>query len=263
MPSSKGGNLPAISEFIRLLLNLQKEFIRGSIIYYTVGVFFLAVARLVNVMVFFLPLKIIIIISEKEVPSYLQFFPFEFTYPEVLSFFLALIPIFYIAYFILGICSRWMIDASFAGYKESEINTVSGIKCRIPRLYKIHNRSNKILSEVFLLFICLFISVFFDFYLAGLAILVVGLVLVAEFRFAVRVGDGERVTPLRLHRRQFSEYLTAFGFLFMFAFLTYEAYMGVGNVYETIFMLLTFRLMFQSINRLTVECMLIIGSLYK
>lgn len=243
-----------ISLFVMMVCDISSV---ANIKFY-IGTLMSAIAKIMSVIAFFIPLKIFIVISEREMPSYLAFIPEYSEYPQGLFFLVALLPVSYLFYFFLGVVSRWLIDSHYSTLRASSLTFIAKNKYNEKSIYKIHNRINKQVSELFILCIGVILSLFFEYHLSILLFLLIFFDFIIIFKYSVNSHDSDRVTFLRLHRRQLSEYVTTGSFLVYFFSLAYMAYLDLTGIFVAVFMLLLSRLMFQSVNRFSMESMLLL-----
>lgn len=138
-----------------------KEFLSGSF-YFFLGCAFLAASKLLQVVSFFLPIKVLILLSSDHVPSYVDHFPINVSYESLLAFFVAMIPCMYIGYIVFGIFARNALDRDLNGWREKgrEFRNLGGDN---NRFVKIHGHVSKLFSEVMLTGLSLLLIMFLDY----------------------------------------------------------------------------------------------------
>lgn len=219
---------------------------------FVLGCAALAISRVCQVLAFFLPLKIFILIYSREVPEYFNVFPEGMTYEEHIILLSLLVPVIYILFISLGIIYRWLLDLHLRRFGKNQL-VVQGKLVQEKRIRGLHNHLAKAFSDMGLMIVTIFFAVLLDPVIAFLgAILVYGNFWLFN-KIAFRAEDHQRITFLRLHRRQFIEYVSSANFLIIFGVLAIElVYYGMG-VYTAIFLLLLCRMLFQAMQRFAVE----------
>ena len=235
---------------INLVLN---EFLSGSF-YFFLGCGLLAASKLLQVVSFFLPIKVLILLSSDHVPSYVDYLPIKVSYESLLAFFVAMIPCMYIGYIVFGIFARNALDRDLNGWRETgrQFRNLGGDD---NRFVKIHGHVSKLFSEVMLTGLSLFLIIFLDYTMFSF---LVGLMLFNIVTFSQKVfysQEQDRITWFNLHRRQFVEYLTSVNFIFVFLILAFQIKFFNSGVFEALFILVLSRMMFQSVQRFAFENM--------
>lgn len=217
----------------------------------------LAVSRVCQVLAFFLPLKIFIVIHSGEVPDYFNVFPESMGFEEIIILLSALVPVTYGLFIVLGIAYRWSIDLHLKQY-GSNVLVILGKETPNNKMKRLHNHVSKAFSEAGLVAVSLAVAVLID---PGVAVAWFVLLYTNLWLFhkvAFHAEDHDRLTFLSLHRRQFIEYISSANFLVVFAVLAVElVYFDMG-VYTAIFLLLVSRMVFQALNRFSVESLYIL-----
>lgn len=217
----------------------------------------LAVSRVCQVLAFFLPLKIFIVVYSGEVPDYFNVFPESMGFREVIVLLSVLVPVVYVLFIALGIVYRWLIDLHLKRF-GSNILVISGKETPDNKMKRLHNHVSKAFSEAGLMVVSIAVAIVLD---IGIAITWFVLIYANLWLFqkkAFGAADHDRLTFLNLHRRQFIEYISSANFLVVFAILAAELiYFGMG-IYTAIFLLLISRMVFQALNRFSVESLYIL-----
>lgn len=242
-----------LRKFSIAVMGLSK--VSGSL--FVTGCASLAISRVCQLVAFFLPLKVFIIIHSGEVPSYFNIFPQSLEYADIILLLCTLVPLVYAAYITLGIAYRWLVDLHMHRVEKAEV-LFGDKKIAGNSLKKIHNHTAKAFSEVGLITVSLIFALILDPVVAGFWLLLLYANLWLFYRCAFYAEEHDRLTFLKLHRRQFIDYISSANFLFVFAALAIElVYFDMG-VYTAIFLLLVSRMVFQALNRLSVESLYLI-----
>lgn len=217
----------------------------------------LAVSRVCQVIAFFLPLKLFIVIHSGEIPDYFDVFPESMGFREIITVLSALVPVIYGLYVMLGICYRWLMDHHLMRMNNSEL-VISGTKITAAKLKRLHNHGSKAFSEIGLILVSVTASLWLDVMIAIVWMVLLYLNLWLFHRKAFHAEDHHRLTFLKLHRRQFIDYISSANFLAVFAVLALELVFFDMGVYSAIFLLLVSRMVFQALNRFSVESLYIL-----
>ncbi|MGM0565005.1 MAG: hypothetical protein ACQES2_11785 [Pseudomonadota bacterium] len=251
-----------INYSLLLLFYCIKGFCSISLWPFLLGSLSLSGSRLAQVIAFFLPIKVFILASSTELPSYFAPMKGHIELSHLLIILSSLVPFFYFSFILLGVFHRRLID-----YHEHTIVNkgldVLGHRVKRKHKFQIHGRTAKVLSDFFLGFLCLSF-IFFIQPLIGLSIFCLLYAnFILFFRYVRPKANTDRLTFLKLHRRQFVEYFSSLNFLLSFALIAFfMVYHGLG-VYLSIFALLLCRLLFQALNRFTIDSFYIINLLPK
>src|SRR5690554_819157 len=220
----------------------------------------LAISRVCQVLAFFLPLKIFIVIHSGEVPDYFNVFPESMGFREIIILLSVLVPLTYALFITLGIVYRWLVDLHLARFGSTKL-VIGGKETPDNKMKRLHNHVSKAFSEAGLIGVSIAAALFLD---VGVAVAWFVLLYMNLWLFnkkAFEAEDHHRLTFLKLHRRQFIEYISSANFLVVFAILAVElVYFDMG-VYTAIFLLLVSRMVFQALNRFSVESLYILKAL--
>lgn len=242
-----------LGQFIAAVLGFSR--VSGSV--FILGCASLAVSRVCQVVAFFLPLKIFIIIYSQEVPEYFDVFPEDMGFSEAIMILSGLVPLIYVLFITLGILYRWLIDLHLRRFDKSEL-VIGGSVTPEKKTKKLHNHLSKAFSEAGLIIVSVVFAIVLDPKVALVWFVLLYLNLRLFYAKAFNAEDHDRLTFLKLHRRQFIEYISSANFLVVFAVLALElVYFDMG-VYTAIFLLLVSRMVFQALNRFSVESLYIL-----
>ncbi|MCO5784791.1 hypothetical protein DHB74_00300 [Pseudomonas sp. G11-1] len=249
--------MTALNGYLRSVVSAVLGFSRVSVVAFVVGCAALAVSRVCQLAAFFLPLKIFIIIHSGEVPSYFDIFPQSMEQNDILLLLCVLVPVIYGAFIGLGIVYRWLIDFHIMRFGKNEL-LISGKKIPNNHVKKAHNHVSKAFSEAGLIGVSVAFALVLDPMVAVSWLLLLYLNLWLFHAYAFDAADHDRLTFLKLHRRQFIDYVSSANFLLVFAVLAIELIYFDMGVYAAIFLLLVSRMVFQALNRFSVESLYII-----
>lgn len=220
----------------------------------------LALSRACQVLAFFLPLKIFILIHSDEIPSYFDIFPAQMGIREVVLVLSGLVPVVYALFIVLGIIYRWLIDLHLKRFGKTQLQ-VGGKITPEGKMKRLHNHVSKAFSEVGLIVVSTLVALVMDAAIAVAWTCLLYANLWLFHRLAFQVEDHHRLTFLRLHRRQFIEYISSANFLVVFAVLAIQLVFFDLGMYSAIFLLLVSRMVFQALNRFSVESLYILKCL--
>lgn len=212
----------------------------------------LAASRVCQTLSFFLPLKIFIVISSGKVPGYFDLFPGNLDYNDKLVVLGGAVPVTYLLYIGLGVLHRWLIDRHHKVFVGRSM-VLDGKEVPARNISKLHAHTAKALSESLFFLMSLVLALALSPVIAVTIVVLVYANLMLFYHNALRVKESERLTFLGLHRRQFVEYVSSSNYLLVFVVLVIEAVVGGPHIYATIFLLLLSRMVFQALNRFSVE----------
>ena len=232
-------------------------FLKVSPIRFIGGCAALAVSRACQMAAFFLPLKIFIVIHSGEVPEYFNVFPESLGISNIITLFSMLVPLIYGSFIALGISYRWLIDQHLHKFGNTEL-IIDGVKIAAAKSKRLHNHIAKAFSEVGLIVVSVAVALSFDVMITVAWVVLLYLNLWLFHRKALSAEDHHRLTFLKLHRRQFIDYISSANFMVVFAVLALELVFFDMGVYTAIFLLLVSRMVFQALNRFAVESLYIV-----
>lgn len=247
----------SLNKYLGKLLDTILGFSKVSGATFVMGAASLAVSRVCQVIAFFLPLKIFIIIYSQAVPEYFDVFPETMGFQDTIILLSCMVPLVYVLFIALGICYRWLVDLHLRRFGKTEL-LIAGVVSPENKTKRLHNHVSKAFSEAGLILVSVALAMWLDPAIACLWIALIYLNLQLFFLKTFYTEDSDRLTFLKLHRRQFIEYISSANFLVVFAILALElVYFDMG-VYAAIFLLLISRMVFQALNRFTIEGLYII-----
>jgi len=242
----------SINRYLARFLSVVSWFCKTSGYRFSLACAFLSMSRLFQMVAFFLPFKVFLVIYSGEVPEYVsQFFGLH-DWNKLSLILSLLVPVFYFACIAFGVLYRRLID-SHLSLVEAAGKEMDGVGFAKKNLRKVHNHVAKAYSDFALVFVALVFSlaISFDVALMLLFLLYVNAWLFSKNAFSAKELD--RLTILKLHRRQYIEYISSSNFLIVFCVLAYElSFEGLG-IYSAIFLVLLARMVFQALNRFSIE----------
>lgn len=213
----------------------------------------LAMSRLLQVVSFFLPLKILIMLSSNRPPSYLEYLPFTLSYDTALILLITMVPATYGGYIIAGILHRYFLDKDLARWKAGDFTpTFIDAKAK-NKIIKLHAHVAKALSEVILVALSLVLVGIMDFPMLVIIVFMVVMNLNVFVLKAFYRTDHERIGIFHLHRRQYIEYTSSVNFVLIFIVLAIQVKIFDIGVFGALFVLLLSRMMFQAVQRFSFE----------
>lgn len=229
-----------------------REFSKNSRMY-QVSCAFLAASRLFQIVSFFLPLKILIMLSSDTPPAYLDYLPFTISYDTALIILILMVPAAYCGYIVSGVLHRYLLDKDLAKLKRENF-TPKFIEIKSQKkILKLHSHVAKSFSEIILITLSLVLILYID---LPMFFFVLTLILVNLNIFVLKVfykNDDDRIGLFFLHRRQYIEYISSMNFIFIFVTLALQVkYFEIG-VFEALFIILLSRMMFQAMQRFSFE----------
>ncbi|ART63941.1 hypothetical protein [Kushneria marisflavi] len=217
------------------------------------GCFFLASSKVLQTIAFFLPIKVLIMLGSEKMPKYLSPFSEYMNYNDVLVFLIAIVPVVYVMHLAFGIFFRLLIDKDVARFTQKEYHVDGYGNANLGKLKRLHNHTSKAFSDIIVFLLTSVILLLINPILT-LAIWVVTLLNLSLFvKKAFYVHDDTRITILKLHKRQFVEYIASSNYLIVFALLVVQMYLVSGEIYGAILALLLSRQLFQAVQRFSIE----------
>lgn len=217
------------------------------------GCLLLALSRFFQVVSFFLPLKILILLASDGQSSYINFLPFRISYSVFIGSLVITVPILYMLYISTGVAHRYILDKDILLLKRSE-RIESEVDHKLSnRLVKSHGHVAKLTSEIILVIIA-FVSIsIVNISMAVFMAILAYFVIFSHSRNVFYIMDSDRVGPLKLHRRQCIEYISAISFIGVFFFLATHVYFFDAGVFKSLFSLILSRMLIQALQRFSIE----------
>jgi len=220
----------------------------------TVGVVSLALSKVFQVLTFFIPLKLFIIMSSERMPHYMRFLSelFSFSRDELIFLLSISVGVFYVFYIALGIVYRRTVDAHFQRL-ELEDSCLGGVKLSQRALVKMHGRCIAAVSDLILIGFSMLAVFIVNGGMALLWVSIVYLNMIFFFNAVFLKCKEDRISFLRLKHNQFIDYFASANFLLIFGLLVFQAgYMGLG-LFSAIFLLLLSRMLFRALSSFSVN----------
>src|SRR5690625_351472 len=213
---------------------------------------FLALSRIFQTMAFFMPLKVLIILSSDSGTRYQQYVEQWVSSEQFIWISVALVPVVYGLYIALGTLYRRAYDAD----KAAQIVRVNDLKCDRKykrKLTKNHDRLVRLLSDVCIIIIVLVIVIIIniEFTIVLLVMLFLNMLVFNAQIYGLK--GHARLTFLRLHPNQFVEYVTSTNYILFFVFLAISIYVGRIDVINAVLNLFLCRLALQAVQRFSIE----------
>lgn len=200
-------------------------------------------------------------LSSNQPPSYLDYLPFTVSYDTVLIVLMLLVPASYAGYIVAGILHRFFLDKDLDRWTSGNFKPKHIDEKAKNKMIKLHAHVAKVLSEMILVTMSLVLIFFIDIAMVVIVFLMVVMNLNLFVIKAFYKADHERIGFFRLHRRQFIEYVSSLNFVFIFAVLAVQVkYFDLG-VFEALFVFLLSRMMFQAMQRFSVENLYVVSHL--
>lgn len=240
-------------EHFKRLYNVTRFFLKCSGSLYFWGAFFLASSKVLQTIAFFLPIKVLIMLGSEEMPKYLDPFQGYISYQNLLTLLIALVPIVYFLHLAFGIFFRLLIDRDVERYKDKSYHIPKCGEVALNKLRRMHNHTSKSFSDVIVFILTSAILIYINPVLVSMiwVVTLVNLVLFVDKAFYIH--DDDRISFLKLHKRQFIEYVASSNYLIVFAILVLQMYLSPNSVYGAILALLLSRQLFQAVQRFAIE----------
>ncbi|GED41746.1 hypothetical protein [Cobetia marina] len=138
-------------------------------------------------------------------------------------------------------------------------NTVEAFKVKSKSSFeKLHGHIAKLMSEIYLLIISMLLTIIVDPYTFLFVVFLVAGNYLVFVKKVFYVKEHDRIGILRLHRKQYIEYLSSVSFIAIFAMLALQVEINNIGVFNALFLLLIGRMIFQSVQRFSMENIYII-----
>ena len=220
----------------------------------TVGVLSLTFSKVFQVLAFFIPLKLFIIMSSDKMPHYMRFLADTFSLGRGDLIFLlsCSVGIFYLSYIALGIVYRRIVDGHFEKLELAGL-TLGGIELSKRDLIKMHGRCIAAVADLFLIGFAMAMVFLVNGAMALVWIFLMYFNFIFFFRNVFLNCKENRVSFLKLKHNQFIEYFSSANFLVIFGLLVVQAsYMDLG-LFSAIFLLLLSRMLFRALSGFSVN----------
>ncbi|MDR5893425.1 hypothetical protein QC820_11450 [Halomonas mongoliensis] len=237
--------------FFKLLIGFAGEYRRNGK-WFFLSSLFLCLSKIFQTASFFIPLKVLIILSSGNVPDYVGGVLSNIEYGRLVIFLALMIPASYFCYIFFGILYRWFFDRDSQLHWKSEYSCC-GVLVKGKDLRVLHGQISRLFSEALLITMCLMLLIPFSALIFWVVLFVICLLFSIFNAKVFGASEDERLSYFRLHRRQFIEYSISCIFVLFFGILAANVYLGSIGMYGSIFILLTVRLCLQSLQRASVE----------
>lgn len=228
-------------------------FIQSRKSFYFWGCFFLAWSKIFQTVAFFLPIKILIMLNENSMPDYLSGVELYLSYDSLLAALIIMVPIVYLMHILFGILFRNCIDQDIKLYGDEKFDISGHGEVGYGKLKRLHNHTSKAFSDILVFVLTSIILLYLNVSLAIIVWAITFCNLLVFVNKAFYLSDDDRLTFLKLHKRQFIEYIASSNYLIVFGFLVFQTYFSMGEMYGAILALLLSRQLFQAVQRFSIE----------
>lgn len=238
-----------LNSYLKELVQIVLAFLHGRFIW--AGIF-LAASRVFQLATFFLPIKVLIVLSSANQPHYFNYFLSYVSLDTIIAILLAAVPVSYCCYIVSGVVYRYFVDADLDRRKSTGVE-INGLCVQGGLFAAMQKRAVVIFGDVLLCVLILSAIAVFHwlFMVLLLCLLIMSLLIIRHY--ALDATEERRVTFLKLHRRQLIEYVSSSNFLFVFFALALGSkYLHVG-IFSSVLILLLARMLFQALQRFSLE----------
>lgn len=237
-----------VKDMVAIALTLQRRGGGGVLL----GAVLRSFSKLFNTIALFLPLKLLIVVSSPEVPSYLSFLGDWLSKDLIVVSLLIATPIIYFLYIVFGISSSKVLLGDRDKSKKV-IMEDKGYRIEGKKISWFHDHCSKGVSELVLIFFCLvvFLSISLIYFFVLLAVSICYFLVMSRVLYPREVSHRDVV--LGVPFGNFVEYCSAFAYFALFFLVVIFLVLDVLGLYEALLSLLTSRLYVQSIQRLLIE----------
>lgn len=242
----------SLLNYLMALVRVAAYFDRRGGRLFTLAALLLAGSRGMQVAAFFLPIKVLILMASAREPGYYHYLKPYLTLDQLMLGMLLLVPVFYFSYIILGVMHRRVLDADLNRHKGASFEC-GALKLKSAQMASLHRRLAKAYADMWLMLGTLLVITLIRPLLGApvAVLLLLNLLLFDAYAFAA--DEDKRLTVFRLHRRQFIEYIASSNFLVVFFMLAWGVTRLGVNVFSAVLVLLLSRMLFQAVQRFSVE----------
>jgi len=214
----------------------------------------LALSRILQMLSFFLPLKVLMLLSAESVPSYMKDLNGFFSHQEVLILFTALVPVAYLSYILFGILYRKSFDADQKG-GWGAVSQFLDMRFSENQLKTLHGNLLRMTSDFLVIVVSIISLLFISLSVAAYVSISSFFLFLAFDKYSFSIKEVDRISCFRLHRRQYIEYLVSINFVLIFGVLAMISMHSSYNIYSILLALLVSRLSMQALQRFAFECL--------
>ncbi|WP_444984243.1 hypothetical protein [Halomonas mongoliensis] len=204
----------------------------------------LSISKFCKTALFFLPIKVLILLSSSSQPYYLKALSLEVSPEELAVSLMASLPLVFFLQFLSGFFYRRWSDKSF--FDSSGRRKEKGSRKKNQKLHGHYVRS---VSEIFIVFLSLLLITLYSLKLAILFGAMVACAFYIANRNVLHEGFHSRHSFARLGTEQVSEYLCTTMIIISFAVLAIMVLKWNMSIYISLLMMILCRLIFQSLQR--------------
>lgn len=233
---------------------LLTQFFHNNVKFFFSAASFFSLSKVAQTISFFLPIKVLIMISMDKPPAYFESLKEIIPYRNFIIIVLLSVPFFYILYMLLGLVYRKLIDLDLKVIWSSQYDG-NGFQLKTKDLRIAYTQTSRLMSDIFLCSVVSIIALSINVYIGALVLLLSYVMVNVFLKHAFQAKEDDRVTFVKIHRKQLIEYTLALSYMVVFFSLVAFVYYSLLGVYETIFLLLISRLYLQGLQRIMVETM--------
>jgi hypothetical protein len=219
---------------------------------FTLAGVLLAASRGMQVSAFFLPIKALIVMASVNEPGHFNYFDSYISSNTLIAWLITLVPIAYLLYIAFGVAHRWVLDADMRQQKRYADDCAT-YPLKPATLAALHKRLAKAYADLILIVGLLLVMAIEHPLLALSLMMLVILNLMLFNRYTFDIKDDKRLTPFKIHRRQFVEYVASSNFLVVFFILALSVRTQNMGIFSAVLFLLLTRMLFQAVQRLAIE----------
>lgn len=204
--------------------------------------------RLFKIASLFLPIKVIIVMSQDELPRYFNKITEYMERNEFILLLALSIPVSYILYIVFGIFYNILLNEDKIKQSDKFVNLL-GKSWNEATFQKFHRNITESISEIFTILISFILVLIFDLLFLILFIISTAIIYILFFKYIYAMKSSDRVTMLKLDRGLILEYVTSLSFLFIFFIVFIRLYYSDLDVLGAIYIIMLARICFLSLER--------------
>lgn len=212
----------------------------------------LSFSKIMQTVAFFMPLKVLIVLSAGEESKYSSYFKSWLTADQFLAIIIVMVPVSYLLYIFFGIAHRRYADRDMKRQvARAKSEKYGDRKLRV--IKKIHPRLIRIWADMCVVVLIILIISIIQARFAAVLLILIGMNLGFFNAWVFGREESVRLTPLRLHPKQFVEYITSINYLLVFSVLAVGVYYHSIGIVTALLALLLSRLCLMAVQRISLE----------
>ena len=248
MQAYKNNPFYSLLRHLFFLYSGHKTFTNEKRTHFYVASISLAASRVFQLIFLFIPIKLIILMSKHNLPSYMKAMLKHYSLHATTWILIIFIPFSFLGYILCGTLFRYCLDKDSKRLDAYKFY-IKDVQLNKSQLMKLHEYIIKSQSECIVLVLGIIVISLITWFYSLLFIIVL-----AAFGIIIEITvfhhtDKTRVTPLKLTQTQFIEYISSVSYILLTALLCMEVGIFHTNLYLAILCLLASRMILQAAKR--------------